>query len=240
MNKERILRKIRALIEMASRQEGNEEEAMVAAGQLEKMLAKYNLELADITPEQVKSEVVSKRWTGMKWTENRIPRWANRLAIAVAKLCDTFCVLESADSNDGHVRKAQANFAFVGMDVDVQATVMMFGYLYQTINRLSDEHVKNTYVPKGKARTYRDSFRLGASTRLRERILEIMAEREAEKAAQVKTGTSLVVIKQQAIGEYLGRKPEYGVSKRTQDIDSMSYSAGQSAGNGISLNKQLN
>lgn len=93
---EKLLTKIRNMLEMAKRTEGNEEEAAVAARMVEKLMCKHNLSIADITPEQAKSEIGKDLYSKMKWTAGKTPVWVNRLAINIAKTYDTFCCFTQA------------------------------------------------------------------------------------------------------------------------------------------------
>lgn len=232
--KKKILGKIRKMLEMARRSEGNEEQAAVAAKMVENTMRKYNLTLADITPEQAKNDTTAELYRSMKWTAGKTPVWVNRLAVAIANTYDTFCTLTASPENDSWVSKQQYHLSFIGMDVDVAVTLEMFEYLYATVNKLTDEHFAKNPAPAGKGRTYKAAYRDGMATRLAGKLLRISQEKEA-----VETGTGLMVIKKDAIAEYLGKPAEYGKSKRTAAKNDEAFNAGYHKGGSVSLNKQL-
>ena len=233
---EKLHAKIRKMMAMAERTEGNEEEAAVAARMVEKLMRKHNLSIGDVTPEQIKSDILGSEWDKMKWTANRCPAWVQGIAISISGVFDTFVTFSVASHNDKHVHAYQVNLRFVGTELDVQVSLQLFSYLYSTIIRLTDKYFKENPSPKGKARTYKNSFRSGMGHRLSERLKELKAEREKEFA---QTGTTLIVVKQDAIAEYLGVELKYGTSKRKSSLNGEAYSAGCSAANSVGLNTQL-
>lgn len=232
----RLLAKIRKMMEMANRAEGNEAEAAVAAGMVEKLLRKHNLTIADITPEQAKNDTTKDLYRKMKWTAGKCPVWVNRLAITLATTYETFCVFSAAESNDSHVAKAQQHISFVGASLDVAVTVQMFEYLFTTVNRLTDEHFAKNPTPQGKARTYKAAYRDGMATRLAMRLKEMAAERDAEVAV---TGTGLMVVKKNAIDEYLGGSATYNMRKRKPSKNDEAFNAGYTKAGSVSMTKQL-
>ena len=242
MNKktEKILSKIRKMLAMAERTEGNEAEAANAARMAEALMRKHNLTIVDMTPEQAKSDVLKDLYKEMKWTAGKCPVWVNVLAIATADCYDSFCVFTKAESNDDWVAKAQQHISFVGNELDVAVTMEMFVYLYKTVNRLTDEHFKVYPAPKGKARSEKMGYRTGMARRLREKLGELQREKEAELQEATKTGTGLVVVKKDAIAAFLGHGTEYGRTNRQTNNSSASYRAGYAKGGSVSLNKQLN
>jgi len=228
--------KIRKMMAMAERAEGNEEEAAVAARMVEKLMRKHNLSIGEVSPEQMKSDILGKEWDKMKWTPGRCPIWVTNIAIAISGVYDTFVTFTAANYNDNHVAKQQMNLRFVGTDLDVQVSLDMFSYLYTTIIRLTNKHFKENPTPQGKARTFKNSFRVGMANRLRERLSELKTEREREFE---KVGSALIVVKQGAISDFLGYKAQYGTSNRKSSHADSAYTAGYKTGGNVSLNSQL-
>ena len=241
MNNEmtRVMEKIRKLLNMAERAEGNENEAANAARMAENMLRKYNLSMSDITPEEAKSNVTESAWTDMKWTAGKAPTWVASLIIAVAEAHDCFIVWRRAKTTDSWVAKPQSNLTFVGTEMDAAVAKEVFVYLYRTVNRLTDEWAKDAYIPAGKARTYKNSYRSGMAHRLNERLKEMTAEKDKEFEEAAKTGTSLVVVKKDAIADYLGHATEYSTKKSSARVAGDAYSSGYTKGGSVSMNKQL-
>lgn len=237
---QKIIENVRKLLSMAA-DNANEHEAANAARMAEKLLRKYNLSMADITPEEAKSNVVDKKWTHMKWTVGKAPVWVMNLCIGIADAYDVYVVWSWADSNDHWVAKRQSNLTFVGAEADVEVTSEIFTYLYKTVIRLTDAHFKAnpaTYSP----RTEKKAYRQGITDRLRMRLAEMTEDKEAEfeEAAETSTtGTNLMVIKKDAIGEYLGKPAEYAESTRQESTDNTAYTQGWHKGGTVSLNKQV-
>lgn len=232
--KKKILSKIRKMLEMARRSEGNEEQAAVAAKMVENTMRKYNLTLADITPEEAKNDTLQARNQKYKWTAGKTPTWVNKLAVSLADTYDTFCVLTPANRNDGHVAKQQFNIAFVGLEVDVAVTLEMFDYLYSTVVKLTEQHFVKNPAPEGKGRTHKAAYRDGMATRLAIKLNELKQEKEV-----VETGTGLMVIKKDAIAAFLGRPAAYKASTRKTTRNEEAFNAGYQKGGSVSLNKQL-
>ena len=234
--KAKLLAKIAKMMEMARRTDGNEEEAAVAARMVEGLLRKHNLTISDITPEQAKSECGQAAYSKMKWTAGKTPTWVMALAIAIGTTYETHVVYSQAAGNDSHVAKTQLHISFVGLEVDVAVSLDMFAYLYSVVIRATDTHFKVSPAPTGKARTYKAAYRDGMASRLRGRLADLVKEREAEAT---ETGTALVIVKENAIAEYLGRKPTYSKSTRKVAGNSEAYAAGHAKGGDVSMNKQV-
>lgn len=239
---DRIIAKIRKLFAMANHAGSNEQEAETALRQAEALLRKHNLSMTDITPEEAKSDVRESVMHKYKWTPGRSPVWANWLSVEISKLTDTYVMWVPAKSNDSWVKRQQCNLCYVGGQADVITAGEMFDYLFQTINRLCDEYFEGVEIPPTKGKTYKNSYRYGVVQRLSERMKEMIRDKEAEFQQAAGTGTSLVVVKQDAIAAHLGKQPEdlgYQRMKRQQDLRGQHQNAGYRDGGGISLNKQL-
>ena len=237
----RIIEKIRKLFAMANHATSNEQEAETAMRQADALLRKHNLTMTDITPEEAKSQVRESIMAKYKWTPGRAPVWAQSLATGVADLTDTFVIWTPAASNDSHVRNRQCNLCFVGNEADVITAGEMFNYLYETAIRLCDLHFDGDILGR-RAKTIKNSYRYGMACRLRERFAEMVAAKKAELQEAAGTGTSLVVVKKDAIAAHLGRSPEdlgYKESNREQSLEHQSFAAGHRDGGGVSLNKQI-
>lgn len=237
----KILNKIRNMLEMAARAEGNEEEAATAARMAENLMRKHNLSMVDITPEEAKNNVQKDAFKKMKWTTGKCPVWVNRLAVSIANTYDTFCMFVDAGGNDSHVQKQQCNLAYVGDELDVAVSIEMLAYLYTTVNRLTDEWWDESGKHTGvSARTAKMNYRDGMAMRLKEKLREIQVEKEKEIQEATKTGTGLMVVKKDAIADYLGFDPSYTNNTRQRSTNRTGFSAGYTKGGSVSLNKQVN
>lgn len=234
----RVMAKIAKLLAMAEHEASNPTEAATAARQAEALLRKHNLTMGDLTPEQAKDNVTETSVEQYKWTPGRAPAWVGQLAVAIGKATDTYVMWAHSTQQDSHVRRDQMHLRFVGLEMDVTVAMQMFVYLYKTINRLTDEYAVDptTFIPAGKARTVKNSFRQGAASSIASRLREAAQEKQEEYQA---AGTGLMVVKQDAIEKHLGRKADYSTSKRKASTDYSAMAAGRAAGNSVSLNKQL-
>ena len=240
---EKLIKRLRKMIAMSERSAGNEEEAATAAKMVENLLRKHNLTLADVTQEELSSEVVKHAAKGSagtwKWTTGRCPPWVQGLAIQVANLCETFAMYIPSTDQDAHVKRKQMNFSFVGQDVDVEASIGMFIFLVNTVNALSDKYyttnnVKTAYDSK----VQMSNFRSGCAQRINERIRDIISEREQEQIT-MSSSKALVIRKDKAIAEYIGYEPRYGTGSRSGRYSNSAYSAGRQAGNNVKIRKEL-
>lgn len=242
MNEEtkKVIEKVRKLYAMANHATANEHEAANASKMAEALLRKHNLSISDITPAEAKSDVRESIMNAYKWTPSRAPMWAQALAVTIADTHDTFVVWRVAAQTDSHVKRSQMHLTFVGAELDVEISSQTFDYLFRTIQRLCEEHFEHAYIPPTKGKTFKNSYREGMVARFVGRFKEIQAEKAAEFAALAKTGTSLMVIKKDAIAEYLDSPAEYRKgSKRQTTYDASSYRAGYTKGGDVSFNKQL-
>lgn len=229
MKNEKLLNKIRKMLTMAERSEGNEEQAAVAAAMVQNLMAKHNLTIADIGIKEAKSNVDGQAFTGMKWTPSRCPAWVQHLSIKVAAAFDCIVRYVPAQGNDSHVRAAQMRLEFVGVDIDSTVAVAMFEYLYETTIRLSNEH---DYGLTSSVRVAKNNFRHGMATRLSERLETITKETKP-------TGTGLVVVKRDAIDQFLGKSDHYTTKTRSQGRNDAARSAGYTKGGSVSFKKQV-
>lgn len=233
--KQKILEKIQKLLNMAEHKASNENEAAQAAKMAESLMRKHNLSIGDITIEEARKDVVESALTNLKWTAGKAPVWVNAIGIAIADLYETHIMFTPARHNDAHVKKQQCNLSYIGSELDVTVSKVMFEYLYKTINRLTDEWHTSTKVKPGKTRTVKNSYRYGMATSISKRLRAMIVEKEAEYKT---AGTSLMVVKKNAISDYLGGDASYDKNTRQETYDS-SYSEGYAKGQVVSLNQQM-
>lgn len=176
MDRQRLLEKIKALMEMAAR--GTEHEAAIAAEKIQELTLKYQIDLDEIQTTQQASDGAIGTTIA---TENAARAWLNTLATAIApvNLCKSFW------------RKTDAGteLIVVGSEVNVLTCKQVYEYLKGTIERLASEAVKRekaqyrTYIaswddnwgipqPEPNWRTWRNNFRQGCCDRVSARLLE--------------------------------------------------------------------
>lgn len=192
---EGILKRIQALLAM-SRGNANENEAAVAAAKAQELLAKYNLELADVEKRDVRGKVIED---GDLMTSSSNP-WRRDLAYACARLyfCDywwTHKKFYSASRKTGYIRGDQHNF--IGLPHNVVVAKEMFVYLVDTVERLAKESrragQKRGDPIDGTWNMYEHAFRHGCAMRLVGRIWQKYKE-QTEPPAGLLVKSNLPVL----------------------------------------------
>jgi hypothetical protein len=200
-NQEAILRRIAKLLAIAQDDRANPEEAAAAAGMAERIMRKYQIENADVIVASLKAgndmetadSVATAKTNGTK--VERTPPWAQWLAVAIAGLNNT-------GARNTLMADGQAGIRFYGFKADVQVAKFMFDYLVATTNRLCVQYRSSVEYQIG-GRRVMNSYRQGVSMG----ILAAVRKQTQAKTAEAQTsssGTSLMVVKQQAIAERFG------------------------------------
>lgn len=231
----RILEKIKKLLAFASDTRGNPNEVAAAARQVEAMLRKYNLEMSDVimaeldaNSDAVDSATFFLRYRKRSKAYDKLPNWANWIAVRTSALFDCHVSLAKAYSPEG---RWEAAFRFFGYRTDLVICTWMMDYFLAEIFRASKKH------PEIVGRKAHDSFREAAAIVLCARLKEVIDERERAERGPVGTpGTALVVRKRAAIEEKFGDFQYGKPSKSRRDHDYDAYAKGMEAGRQISIN----
>ncbi len=202
---EGVMRRIQKLLAIANDDRANPEEAATAAGMAERIMRKYQLEHQDLILASLKAGddmstvdcVASAKTNGTR--VQTVPTWASTLAVQVANLNDVGAKVVTTASGDVGIR-------FYGFKSDVIVAKWMFDYLVAATLRLCNEFKDtDTYLIYG--RSAMNSYRMGVSIGINHNLAEQTAlkKREAEVTqASAPAGTSLMVVKAQAIAERYG------------------------------------
>lgn len=198
-NIEAIKRRIAKLLAIAEDNRANPEEAAAAAGMAEKIMRKFQLEHADLIMIELRkgeamatADCVANAKTN-KTKAKEVPPWASFLAVAVGRF--NHCGARICTFADGNV-----GVRFFGYQADAELCKWMYDYLVATINRLAEEYKwSQDYIDNG--RSVLTSYRRGVASGIISAIKKLEAERQAQ---QTSTGTSLMVVKQNAIVEKFG------------------------------------
>lgn len=215
----KVIERIRKMLAMAN-DKANVHESAVAAGMAERLMRKYQLDMADITPPE---QMYGARDVNAEyqWTGGRADPWVEWIAVASAHLND--CEVKYT----GHKSNLSMGFQFIGVGPDPTVAAEIFKYLHGEIQRLAKQV---------KGRKQINSFRTGASSEVSYRLRELKHERDKEFRAKA-TGTALVIHKKALIEQEYGSFC-YG-SARTNYSDAEAYHAGRRAGAGINLADQV-
>lgn len=215
----KVIERIRKMLAMAN-DKANIHESAVAASMAEKLMRKYQLDMADITPPEQMYGARDVN-TEYQWTGSRADAWVEWIAVGAAKLND--CEVKYTGSK----RNLSMGFQFVGVGPDPTVAAEIFKYLTGEVQRLAKAI---------KGRKQINSFRMGAGSELSSRLAELKRQRDQEFRAKA-TGTALVIHKKALIEQEYGHFG-YGSSK-TQASDYDAYHQGRQAAKGINLDDQI-
>jgi len=230
IDKEALMRRLAKLMAIAQDSRANPAEASAAAGMAERIMRKYQIDHADIVMKEIKSgehmstaDSVATAKTN-KTIVKEVPPWANMLASAVAKFNYCGARIVTTASGDRGIR-------FFGYESDVQLCKWMYDYLVTTINRLAEEYKwTDDYMENG--RSVLTSYRRGVSIGIITAIQKLEKERQQEMTS---TGTSLMVVKSDAISAHFGNVFETKRVKGSANIRHDAYSQGFSDGRKVDV-----
>lgn len=217
--RDRILQKVKKLMTLALDGRGNETEAETALRQAQALMAKFNIDEAEVIREDLKSrraEVIIERWkkagmntkpTGTK--SKGLPTWAGLLGFGVGVFCDCRSVKKVVRENGNDYGEC---IVFAGYHSDVEVACWTFDYLLDCIRRRSrafnDAVDKFGRDPTGdyltefgledyeghqlvhiSSKGRADTFRFHMAARLQTRLKELKAQWKAQEEAKP-SGTS--------------------------------------------------
>jgi len=208
-NLESVIRRVQKLLAIAEHERSDPNEAAAAAGMAEKIMRKYQLDYSaviitalkrgdDLSTEDI---VCSAKTNGTKTLV--VAPWIGYLAIAIANLNE--CHVKQGWTSDD-----EACLRFMGYTADVQLSRWTLDYLVQTTNRLCNEYKKTEDYKLG-GRRLLNGYRHGVSIGMVRSLNKLEQAKKAEmaEAAKASAGTSLMVVKQEAIVAKFGEfKPK--------------------------------
>ena len=169
MTKEKIADKVEKLLALSK--SSNEHEAALVLENANKLLMKYNMEMADITDYDV-NNIIKKS----VMTAGRIMQWKTIMMQSVMELNNCDILIHSIRGGDKTI------FA-IGKKQNIDVSLSMYDYLEKTMKR-----------KMRKERPYdKPSFRLGFAITIAHRIKDIIEERSTKKDEFNEACTALVV-----------------------------------------------
>lgn len=174
-NREKILKKIENLLALAGNNP-SENEAIAAALKAQELMAKYNIELADIEGQSAKQNIVKEMYTP-KANCHYVRKWRYALSQILAK---NFCCKTYTINRDAVV--------FYGYEKDAKIAVEVFRFLFETGNKLANRYYlkckKEGLNTKGVLNTYLLGFCDGIKEVLDKQCtaLMIVVPKEVEEA----------------------------------------------------------
>ena len=148
-NREDILKKIDKLLALAGNNP-NENEAISAALKAQELMAKYNIELAEVQGTESGQEITKETYTPKK-SSHYVSKWKYSLSQIIAK---NFCCKTYSLGRDAIV--------FYGYEKDAKIAQQVFGFLFETGNKLADKYYRKCKnagrETKGLLNTYLSGF----------------------------------------------------------------------------------
>lgn len=191
MTKEEVISKVRKLFELSH--SPNENEAALAAAKARELLARYNLSMADLSTEELKSAVTA---TEASVRAGRvIKNWEKGLLIHVAQGFECEHVIRRKTG-------CRTILTFIGTEADAQVALYTFCFLHRELNRLVARALPKlkrencTWSPGALRFAYLD----GAVKRIGERFQE---RTRAIKSAEREGCKELVLAKEEIIQAYM-------------------------------------
>lgn len=174
-NREKILEKIEKLLALAGNNP-SENEAISAALKAQELMAKYNIELADLEGQSADQSIVEVTYTP-KANCHYVRKWRYKLSLIIAK---NFCCKTYSINRDA--------IAFYGYEKDAKIAVEVFKFLFETGNKLANRYYlkckKEGRDTKGVLNTYLVGFCDGIKEVLDKQCtaLMIVVPKEVEEA----------------------------------------------------------
>ena len=213
---DKILDRVKKLLALAGNNP-NQHEAASAAEMAHRILTEYNLSLSDV---ELKDIVEGK----VKFNTIDVEKWYGILAVNIAKVFDCYTYkINYTDTKD-------SESIFIGTKSDVEVAIYVYKYLTTVCHSLIAEKDVDVRV----------SYSLGLVKALCKRITDFYGKQRKKNdtvvGASGKTGKELMVIKQDALANYLeeqGRANKYPRRKDHYKVDA--FNEGVFDAQGISL-----
>jgi len=231
-NREKVIAKIRKLLEMAGRSTTNEHEAAIAAERAQELLVEYKLSREQVLAEDPE-EIEALAYGVGSVTPDWLGQWPALLNQAIAGAY--FC---------GYMRSRGAletMHIFVGKPSDIIVCKLMSAYLVSTVHKLALQHIRDEGITKAAAKNrYRRSFNIACAHRLIERLEARTIQAQAGQlalpgAAKVPALYNQAAADRQAFMEARGK----AVTIKMEPTYVEAAGAGLKAGDRIGLDAQV-
>lgn len=155
MSEEKIIQKIQNLLDL-SNNNPSEEEAIAAAAKAQELMAKYDIQFADLGGENAEEITEETFYDNGK---HEMKKWKRGLANVVAK-----------NFRCKHYILDKKHIVFYGHAQDAKIALNVFTYLYTTGNKLANNYYYNKkkmgYETKGVMNSYLAGFKNGIQSKL--------------------------------------------------------------------------
>lgn len=226
--REKTIAKIRALLNMNTKNGCTEAEAMVAAERASKLMAEYDIQLLDVAGEE-QAERYGKR--GRKFAQGNVRRKFPESSNCINSVAGfTNCKAWIADDTLVFLGTAHdTEFAWFLMDMITKVMEKEWRMHKRTLKRKTNEH----------GRKLRKSFMLGMSNRISDRLDELKAARNTQVAAA--GGRALMInqnAKLEATMKALGLNLKTRRPKSTR-VNRSAYNQGTESANNVNFGRPV-
>ena len=181
---ERVIEKVKKLLNLANHKNTTEEEATAAMGMVQDILGRYNLSMAQVHESngKEKSTAEGKR-VKEEWDKSAMDEYQQHLMNALAKnhYCIYFIGRKWVQSKSGRWMRKPYHMV-IGKEANVITVKLMFEYLNGTIDRL----VNIEYPPPTNLSRSAISWREGCSARLQQRLYDKRYEADHKQEEEAK------------------------------------------------------
>lgn len=216
MTREEVLSKVRKLFELSK--SPNENEAALAASKARELLSRYNLCMADLPDDDMKSALdVTEAWVE---TGKLLRNWVKGLLIHVAEGFDCRHIIRRRTG-------CSPVLSFIGTEADAAVAACTFQFLCRELNRMADCALPRlSREARGwNTGALRFAYLEGGVKRIGERFRE---QTRDVREAEMKTCKDLVLAKDRMIRKYMNAtftsiRKEYG---RRRTVSSVAFEKG--------------
>jgi len=236
-NRDSIIEKVRKLSRMTIANGASEQEALLAAAHLERLIAEYDIAQSELT---IRADAQGCLLDEFVDSSDRQTPWMT-CASALSKLFSTRCYFETRQEDIfdlGFLVTVRA-VKFFGFQTDVAACLAMCAIVKSAIDTESTRFARSLRESKSKPARVQ-SFELGMADRISDRLEEMALTQKRIRGES--TGTGLIVLKDQLVTQQWAEQMRGLRLRPTQLIrvkDMGAFSAGRVVGGAVSLARSI-
>jgi hypothetical protein len=225
VTKEEVLSKVRKLFELSN--SPNENEAALAASKARELLARYNLSVADLPTDDIRSAIAPTEASVR--VAKVVKNWVKGLLIHIADGFECQHIMRRRKGSN-------AILSFIGTPADAEIAVYTFQFLYRQLHRLVEGALPN--LKRGNrgwsTAALKSAYLEGAVKRIGEKF---RAQTQPIRAAEHHNCKELVLAKDRIIKNYMATafpniRMEYG---RRRIVSAAAFDKGYSDAGTINL-----
>lgn len=226
-----VIETIQSLLNKAKDPACTEAEADAAMKMAQRLMEKNSLNEEKIAAQQAsKSDMFTKNIPTGRKTRHEIFLYG--ISSAVGSFTSTKIFTRKAT-------RGVATAVIVGFETDVQIAEYLLVIVKNAMETEFDKFMMTNRGMRGMhGRSLRKDFMVGMSSRIIKRLAEM--KRDMADANMSKTGTSLVVLKDQIVEEAVAKMFKIRTTNTSLNVNTAAaYYAGEKAGNNVALNKAI-